>query len=92
MAATVLTSEDLIEFKMELIDDIKTIFQEHSGTRVKKWIKSSEVKKFLGVSNGTLQNLRINGTISYTKIGGILYYDLDEIQKTLEQNRINNRF
>lgn len=92
MPATILTSEDLIEFKMELIDDIKTIFQEHSGTRSKKWLKTNEVKKFLGVSNGTLQNLRINGTISYTKIGGILYYDYEEIQKTLEKNRISNKY
>ena len=92
MPATILTSEDLIEFKMELIEDIKTVFQEHSGTKLKKWLKTNEVKKFLGVSNGTLQNLRINGTISYTKIGGILYYDLEEIQKTLEKNRISNKF
>ena len=92
MAATVLTSEDLIEFKMELIEDIKTVFQEHSGIKLKKWLKTNEVKKFLGVSNGTLQNLRINGTISYTKIGGILYYDLEEIQKTLEQNRIHSNY
>ena len=92
MPATILTSEDLIEFKMELIEDIKTVFQEHSGTKLKKLLKTNEVKKFLGVSNGTLQNLRINGTISYTKIGGILYYDLEEIQKTLEENRISNKF
>ena len=92
MPATILTTEDLIEFKMELIEDIKTVFQEHSGTRLKKWLKTNEVKGLLGVSNGTLQNLRINGTLSYTKIGGILYYDYEEIQKTLEKNRISNKF
>jgi hypothetical protein len=92
MPATILTSEDLIEFKMELIEDIKTVFQEHSGTKLKKWLKTNEVKDLLGVSNGTLQNLRINGTLSYTKIGGILYYDYEEIHKTLEQNRISNKY
>jgi hypothetical protein len=38
------------------------------------------------VSAGTLQTLRINGTLQYTKIGGIIYYDFDHIQKTLLQN------
>ncbi len=92
MAATVLTTEDLIEFKLDLIEDIKNLFQEQTGNKFKKWLKTNEVKELLGVSNGTLQNLRINGTLSYTKIGGILYYDYDEILKTLENNRINNKY
>ncbi len=91
MAATILTTEDLMEFKLDLIEDIKNLFQEQTGNKFKKWLKTKEVKNLLGVSNGTLQNLRVNGTISYTKIGGILYYDYDEILKTLEDNRINNK-
>lgn len=92
MAATVFTTEDLMEFKMDLIEDIKNLFRENTGNKLKKWLKTNEVKALLGVSNGTLQNLRINGTISYTKIGGTLYYDYDEILKTLEENRIHNKY
>jgi hypothetical protein len=39
-----------------------------------QWLKSSEVRKLLKISSGTLQNLRINGTLNFYKIGGILYY------------------
>jgi len=38
----------------------------------------------LKISPGTLQNLRVNGTIRYTKIGGILYYKQEDIHRLLE--------
>lgn len=50
----------------------------------KKWLKSIEVRKLLNISPGTLQNLRINGTLRFTKIGGMLYYKLEDIHKLLE--------
>ena len=61
MGATIITTEDLHEFKMELLEDIKQLLHTQSGQVKKKWLKSPEVRKFLGISPGTLQNLRING-------------------------------
>jgi hypothetical protein len=48
--------------------------------------------ELLSISPGTLQNLRINGTIPYTKIGGVLYYDADEINSVLKKHRVDNKF
>ena len=92
MAATIITTEDLREFKMELLDDIKQLLNNQSGHTFKKWLKSPEVKELLGVSSGTLQNLRINGTLPYTKVGGVLYYDYEEIMNVMEKNKIQNKF
>ncbi|WP_299527104.1 helix-turn-helix domain-containing protein [uncultured Lutibacter sp.] len=92
MSAKIITPEDLNEFKNELLENIKSLMNHQTGKVAKKWIKSTEVKEFLGISNGTLQNLRINGTIPYTKVGGVIYYDLQEIEKVLENNRVNNNF
>lgn len=92
MAATIITTEDLYEFKLELLDGIKKLINNQSGQPPKKWLKSNEVRELLGISPGTLQNLRINGTIPYTKIGGVIYYDYEDIAKLLEQNRVNNKF
>lgn len=92
MAATIITTEDLYEFKHELLEEIKEIMQNNSGTQPKKWLKSPEIRKLLSISPGTLQNLRINGTLPYTKVGGIIYYDYDEIAKVMEQNRIHNKY
>lgn len=92
MAATIITTEDLREFKIELLNDIKEMINHQSGFKPKKWLRSPEVKELLSISPGTLQNLRINGTLPYTKVGGVIYYDYEEIQKVMEQNRIHNKF
>src|SRR6056297_1073060 len=92
MAATTITTDDLREFKMELLDDIKELLTNQSSTFSKRWLKSPEVRELLGISPGTLQNLRINGTLPYTKVGGVLYYDYEEILTVMEENRIHNKF
>ena len=79
---SLITKEDLQDFKKELLQDITSIF-ENNSTAQKQWLRTSEVKKLLNVSSGTLQNYRINGTLSYKKLGGSLYYSYDEIQKLM---------
>jgi hypothetical protein len=83
MATAIITTDDLQTFKIELLEDIKRLLKENSGQPIKKWLKSYEVQKVLGISAGTLQTLRNNETIEYTKIGGVIYYDYNEIQKML---------
>jgi hypothetical protein len=85
MNVELITSEDLKRFKIELLNDIKQIIQPGEG-QPKKWLKSSEVRKLLNISPGTLQNLRINGTLRFTKMGSIMYYKLEDINKVLEEN------
>ncbi len=92
MGATFVTTDDLRDLKIELLEKIKELLSNHNGHTSKKWLKSNEVRKLLGISPGTLQNLRINGTIPYTKIGGVLYYDHQEICQVLENNRVHNKF
>ena len=92
MAASIITTEDLQQFKHELLGEIKEILSENSGLQTKKWLKSPEVRKLLSISPGTLQNMRVNGTLPFTKIGGVIYYDYQDIQKMLSENRIDNKF
>lgn len=84
MAVEIITREDLDEFRSLLLNDLKQIIQSNPQ-KTKQWLKSNEVRKLLNISPGTLQNLRINGTLSYTKIGGINYYKYDDIVKMLEK-------
>ncbi|SDE61179.1 helix-turn-helix domain-containing protein [Cellulophaga baltica] len=90
MPTTIITSDDLREFKMELLDDIKNLLSKQANGSLKKYLKSSEVMEILQVSPSTLQTLRINGTLPYTKVGGILYYDSEEIHKVMTANRVHN--
>ncbi|QCX52486.1 helix-turn-helix domain-containing protein [Elizabethkingia sp. JS20170427COW] len=84
MAVSIITKEDLQEFKTELLEEIKNLFQ-YRTTEQKLWLRSSEVKQLLKISSGTLQNLRVNGNLRYSKVGGTLYYNYQDIEKMLNQ-------
>jgi hypothetical protein len=87
MAIEVITKEDLNEFRVLLLAEIEELLKTNSQ-QTKQWLKSKEVRKLLNISPGTLQTLRINKTLSYTKIGGILYYDNADIDKLLSANKV----
>ena len=87
-----ITIEDLETFKKNLLLEIRSMLKEFSGNPGKKWLKSYEVKKLLGISPGTLQNLRINGTLPFTKIGGVIFYDYEDIQKMISDRKCDRKF
>ncbi|MGL1885503.1 MAG: helix-turn-helix domain-containing protein [Reichenbachiella sp.] len=88
MSATILTTDDLREFKIEFIEEMKSIFDTTNNQT--QWLRSSELRKMLKISPGTLQNLRVKGTLPYTKVGGVIYYANSDVTKMLEENRIDN--
>ena len=88
MAAQIITTEDLYIFKQELLEDLKELIANQCATP-KKWMKSPEVRELLDISPGTLQNMRVNGTLPYSKIGGVIYYAYEDIFKLLENNKRN---
>ncbi len=91
MPATIITTDDLRDFKLELLDDIKKLLSKQAQGKLKKYLKSSELMDLLQISPGTLQNLRIKGTLPYTKVGGIIFYDSEEIQKVMDNNRVQHK-
>jgi hypothetical protein len=86
MAVEVITKEDLHSFRNELMQDMNQLLTNISPPRPRHWIKSPEARKILKISPGTLQNLRVNGTLRYSKIGGIIYYRYEDIELLLETN------
>jgi len=87
MKVELITREDLFLFKEELILEIQGLL-ESKNKSPKLWIKSSEVRKILSISPGTLQNLRVHRKIHFNKIGGILYYKHEDVMKLLEGNEL----
>ncbi len=90
MPVTILTTDDLYDFKLELLEEIKKLITPQASKEAKRYLKSSEVMEMLSISPGTLQNLRINGTLSYSKIGGIILYEEKEIERVLEENKVSS--
>ncbi|MBR8534013.1 helix-turn-helix domain-containing protein [Carboxylicivirga sediminis] len=87
MSIEVLTTEDLKEFKTELLSEIKKLILSQDAAQTKQWLKTKEVLKILRISPNTLTNMRISGDFPATKIGGIYYYSYQDIQQMLLQNK-----
>ncbi|MBA2500226.1 MAG: helix-turn-helix domain-containing protein [Chitinophagaceae bacterium] len=83
MAIEVVTKEDLQQFRVQLINDIKQLISPQETVVDKQWLKNSEVKKILNVSSNTIQRLRIAGKLRSSKIGGVHYYRYADIEKML---------
>ncbi|MBA4145961.1 MAG: DNA-binding protein [Cytophaga sp.] len=81
-----LTIGDLHDFRTLLLSDITEILKAHKSSSSQQWLRSSEVIKMLHVSPGTLQNMRLNGSLRFSKVGGIVYYKYDDVVKMLEGN------
>ena len=79
----VVTKRDLLNFGNLLLNELKNATSNEATH--KQRLKSSEVRSLLKISPGTLQNLRINGTLKYKRIGGIIYYKYEDIVKMLNQ-------
>lgn len=53
-----------------------------------KWLRSKDVRTMLGISDSTLQTLRINGSIPTYRLGSSWYYKEEEILQVLEANKL----
>ena len=84
MDIDLITKQDLQSFRIELLQELKQLLSTAIPHKQKQWLKSVEVRKLLKISPGTLQNLRINGSLPYSKIGGIIFYRHEDIIKLLE--------
>ena len=82
----IITKEDLNNFKIELLKELKQILLPSTRNNTKDWLKSTEVRKLLGISPNTLMALRSNGKLHSSKIGGIHFYCFSDIEKMLESN------
>ena len=91
MNIEILTKQDLQEFKVELLAEITKLLKlKVTNPHNKEWIKSYEVRKLLCISPGKLQTMRVNGTIAFTRIGGLIFYKHDDIIKMMEANKHQN--
>ncbi len=88
-ASQLITIEDLHQFRSYIVQDILTAMKISQQSPTKKWMKSHEVRRLLKISPGTLQNLKNTGVIPYTKIGGVHFFDHEDIQRVLESGKVH---
>ena len=89
MPASILTTDDLREFKTELLDEIRTLISKSQTPTVykKKFLKSSDVADLLGISANTLYQMRVNRQLPFTKVNGTIFFDWDDILAMMAKNK-----
>ena len=85
MNLEVITREELNSFKQEVLEALKPV----SNGQNKQYLRSAEMRKMLNISAGTLQNMRINGTLPYIKVGSTILYDLEKVIAIFNVNSHN---
>jgi len=89
-ASQLITVDDLHEFRKQLLDELLTALKTLAGITPKKWMKSHEVRRLLKISPGTLQTLKTDGILPFSKVGGLHFFDYEQIQQILESGKINH--
>ncbi len=87
---------DMLRALSQELQTIKTgidILRESRVERLKNtWIDNQDVMQMLHISQRTLQTLRSNGTIPYSRLRGKFYYKVADIEKLLQDNYYNPNF
>jgi hypothetical protein len=76
------------------IKEVKACLLAMKQTRAEKfkesWIDGQDVMLALNISQRTLQTLRDNGTLPYSRINGKFYYRISDLEALLENNYSGN--
>ncbi|WP_431134770.1 helix-turn-helix domain-containing protein [Psychroserpens mesophilus] len=87
---------DLLLALSQEIKDIKTRIEVLRQSRVERlkdsWLDNQDVLQMLHISKRTLQTLRANGTLPYSRIKGKFYYKVSDIEQLLQDNYYNHNF
>lgn len=60
---------------------VDELCERHQRKELKQWMDHGEVCRVLNISPRTLQTLRDNGTLAYSKIGNRTFYRDEDVQR-----------
>jgi hypothetical protein len=84
------TKDDLRQFGLLLINDIRNIIEKtetnEKDTIDPEWLKSRVVRKLMDMSPGSLQNLRVTGKVRFKKVLGSYYYNKTDLIKLFSED------
>ena len=86
MNINLVTEEHFSKFKAEMIETITSLIQ--NERQPKRWLRGTEVREMLQISNSKLTDLRVNGALTFTQYSNIYYYDILSIYEQMEKNKV----
>ena len=79
------TVAELYDLEERLYNRILSLLE---SSKPKVWVRTSELKKILGITDSTAQYLRNTGALPCSKIRGTYYYKYDDVLALLERNKV----
>ena len=77
------TFEEIAAKLDHFVQQVENLCREHGGKETGEWMDNHEVCRRLRISPRTLQTLRDNGTLAFTKIGNRTYYRPDDVERVV---------
>ncbi len=89
---------NVVTMLLSLSQELKTVkayLEVFHKTRIQNlseaWLDAYQVMTILKISKRTLQTLRDNGSLAYSKINQKIYYKTDDVEHLLESNYTQNK-
>ena len=73
------TFEEIAAKLDRFVQRVESLCREHGGKETSEWMDNHEVCRRLRISPRTLQTLRDNGTLAYSKIGHKIFYKPEDV-------------
>lgn len=74
------TFERMLSGFENLAEKVERLCREHGDLGEREWLDSNDVCRLLGISPRTLQTMRENVTLAYTKISHKVYYKPEDVK------------
>ena len=92
MELTILTPDDLRQFKQEILDEIKAGFSAAaSSIQSDTYLTSEQVCDVLGISSKQFQKYRNERRIAFSQFGRKIYVKRSDLDRFLESHRVEAR-
>jgi len=88
MNALIITEKEFSDFKSEILQEIRSLGEK----KPVQLLKSTQTRKLLGgISAAKLQSLRIGGHLPAINADGLWLYDIDDVMKFIECNKMGGK-
>jgi hypothetical protein len=82
----VILSQEQFDTIMNRIDEIKSEVKGTSKSKADDFVDNADFIKLMNISKRTAQAWRDEGKISFSQVGGKIYYKMSDVQELLNHN------
>lgn len=82
----VILSQDQFDSIINRIEDLKSEIKNNSKSKAEDFVDNADFIQLMNISKRTAQAWRDEGIISFSQIGGKIYYRMSDVQALLDKN------